>query len=304
MEADETSHESRATRDEPRKTGTREWAELTRNIQMGCEHDCRYCYARWNAVTRYKLCSREQWREPHIFSERVDARYHKLEGVVMVSSTHDVTMRNANECLVVLRKLLEAGNEVLIVSKPDWNVIQLVMEALKYWQSQVMFRFTIGSSFDNVLKFWEPGAPNFESRIKSLSCAFLEGWRTSVSCEPYLDCHPAHIVALYKCCAPFLSRDPAGGMWFGMLRHWNSRVDLAGATEQEIKLYVEPLRAAQSDAFVRLLVKELDGKPHVRWKDSIQEVIERQPQISLATESTEDTEDTEKGSVDAQELHQ
>lgn len=287
MEADETSHESRATRDEPRKTGTREWAAINVNIQTGCEHDCRYCYARWNAVTRYKWCTRQQWCEPKIDSARVDKDYGRYEGRVMFPSAHDVTMRNANECLVVLRKLLEAGNEVLIVSKPDWNVIQLVMEALKYWQSQVMFRVTIGSCFDNVLKFWEPGAPNFDSRIKSLCCSFLEGWRTSVSCEPYLDCHPAHVVALYEQCAPFLSRDPAGGMWFGMLRHWNSRVDLAGATEQEINLYVEPLRAAQSDAFVHLLVKELDGKPHVRWKDSIQEVIDKDRASSLVSRDSQ-----------------
>jgi hypothetical protein len=244
-----------------------------------------------------------EWNTPHIRTAEVAKQRRKLDGVIMFQGASDITHRNASECLVVLRKLLEAGNEVLIVSKPAWNVVQLMMESLKYWQSQVMFRFTIGSSFDNVLKFWEPGAPNFESRIKSLSCAFLEGWRTSVSCEPYLDCHPAHIVALYEQCAPFLSRDPAGGMWFGMLRHWNSRVDLAGATEQQIKLYVEPLRVAQGDAFVRLLVKELDGKPHVRWKDSIREMIERQPQRYLATEGTEITEITEKGSTDAQELH-
>ena len=37
-----------------RKTGTREWAESNYNIGIGCSHDCRYCYARTNAV-RYKL---------------------------------------------------------------------------------------------------------------------------------------------------------------------------------------------------------------------------------------------------------
>jgi hypothetical protein len=273
-----------------RRTGAREagWGDGgTINIQRGCEHGCRYCYARWNAVTRRKRCTRGQWCEPKIDSTRVDKEYGRYKGRVMFPSTHDSTQRNASECLVVLRKLLEAGNEVLIVSKPAWNVVQLVMESLKYWQRQVMFRFTIGSSFDNVLRFWEPGAPNFDSRIKSLSCTFLEGWRTSVSCEPYLDCHPAQIVALYEQCAPFLSCDPAGGMWFGKLRHWKSRVDLSGASEQEIKLYVEPLRAAQGDAFVRMLVKELDGRLHVRWKDSIQEVIEKDRASSLVSRDSQ-----------------
>lgn len=280
----------------PRLSGTREWAAHTINIQQGCEHDCRYCYARYDAVTRYKRCTREQWREPTIFAARVDTNYRRLKGRVMFSSTHDITQRNIAECLTVLHKLLEAGNEVLIVSKPDYDVVALLVEALKKYQHRVAFRFTIGSVSDDVLKFWEPGAPNFESRRKSLMCAFMEGYCTSVSCEPYLDAFPQHV---FEACYDYISyserQNGAGGFWIGKLRHWGSRVDLTGVTDEEIKLYVDPLKVAQGDDFVRGLVHMLDGRRFIRWKDSIREVIERQPQSTekiLATESTEDTEDS------------
>ncbi len=34
-------------------TGTQEWAASNVNIQDGCEHDCRYCYAKTMAI-RFK----------------------------------------------------------------------------------------------------------------------------------------------------------------------------------------------------------------------------------------------------------
>ena len=274
------NHKSQIANHKSHATGAREWVEKTINIQLGCEHDCLYCYARNDAITRFfhrTHCTREGWRSPIIDAVRVDKEYPLYQGRVMFPSTHDITMRNANECLVVLRKLLEAGNEVLIVSKPSMNVTALLVEALKRWQHRVAFRFTIGSVSDNVLSFWEPGAPNFENRIKSLSCAYFEGYCTSVSCEPYLDEFAPDV---YQACCDYISRSPfdggAGGFWIGKLRRWESRVDLTGATDEQIAQYVEPLKAAQTDAFVKAIVGHLDGRKYIRWKDSIREVIEKE----------------------------
>jgi len=309
MEADlaKDNRKSQIANHKSRPTGAREdgWGEGgTVNIQTGCEHDCRYCYARHDAVHRWHRCTRTAWAEPVIDAGRVDQEYPRFKGRVMFPSTHDITMRNASECLVVLRKLLEAGNEVLIVSKPSMNVTALLVEALKRWQHHVAFRFTIGSASDNVLSFWEPGAPNFENRIKSLSCAYYEGYCTSVSCEPYLDEFAPDV---YQACCAYLSRPPfdrgAGGFWIGKLRRWDSRVDLSGATDEQIEQYVEPLRAAQGDEFIRAMVGHLSGRPFIRWKDSIREVIEKPPQRISATDavpsfSREDTEENGLREID------
>ncbi len=85
------------------KTGTKEWAEVNINIQNGCEHNCRYCYARHNAVKRFKTLTARQWANPVINQKKVDAKYPKHQGTVMFPSSHDITERNLAEYLCVLR---------------------------------------------------------------------------------------------------------------------------------------------------------------------------------------------------------
>jgi DNA repair photolyase len=41
-------------------TGTQEWAASNVNIQDGCEHDCRYCYAKTMAI-RFKRATAKSW---------------------------------------------------------------------------------------------------------------------------------------------------------------------------------------------------------------------------------------------------
>ncbi len=254
-----------------RPSGTKEWAEVNINIQTGCEHDCRYCYARADAVTRFKRCTRAAWSMPVINAAKVDRQYPKFDKQpVMLPSTHDITPANINECLVVLRKLLEAGNEVLIVSKPTLVCVKLMAEVLRPWRSQILFRFTIGSVSEDILHFWEPGATSFSERLEGLKHCYNKGYATSVSCEPYLDPFPQHV---YIACEPYVT----DSFWIGKLRHWDCRVDLAGATDDQIAQYAERLRNAQSDTFVLALVRELRGRRCIRWKDSILKVIDPAP---------------------------
>jgi hypothetical protein len=248
------------------KTGTKEWAQTNVNFQEGCEHDCRYCFARGDAVGRWKRCTAEQWRHPVINQAKVDKHRGKYPGVVMFPSTHDVTPLNFSEYLTVLRRLLDAGNQVLVVSKPHWQCITVLCEAYQEYKSQIMFRFTIGSMDDAVLGFWEPNAPNFAERLSCLEYAFHKGFRTSVSCEPYLD---PYVVYTYTACKPFIT----DSFWVGMLRHFERRVDLTGATAEQIEKFVKPLKAAQGLDVVKGIHRLLDGQPFIHWKDSIREAL-------------------------------
>lgn len=244
-----------------KKTGTREWSDDSVNIQRGCEHDCRYCYARYAAVTWYKRCTREQWREPVINNKKVDCHYGKRKGVVMFPTTHDITPRNISEYLCVLRKLLDAGNQVLIVSKPHWSCIASICDHYYQYWGQIEFRFTIGSANDEVLRFWEPGAPGFAERLACLEYAHRCGYKTSVSCEPYLD---GCVATTMEKVTPYL----AGSFWIGTLREFDKRVDRTNG-EARIRL----LKAAQTDDAVKALYAQLKDHPLVRWKDSIREII-------------------------------
>ncbi len=254
-----------------KKTGTREWAVTNVNIQLGCENGCRYCYARHNAVKFRKWCTAEQWLDPVIVLSRVTRSYLKRDGVVMYPSTHDITSRNLSESICVLRKLLKAGNKVLLVSKPRYNCISTICDELLEYRNRLMFRFTIGSLDDCVLKFWEPDAPTFDERKHCLIFAWTWRFHTSVSCEPYLDCEVDKIANLLELLKPYVTDD----FWIGKLRHFTRRVVLEGATAEDIERFVKPLQAAQSDEFVLGLCQRLNRERLVVWKDSIQEVIKK-----------------------------
>jgi hypothetical protein len=248
------------------KTGTREWSEHSFNIQRGCEHGCRYCYARYNAVDRFKRCSLQDWARPIINQKKVDKKTGRYDGIVMFPTQHDITPKNISECLCVLHKLLDAGNRVLIVSKPHWECITVICEALGEYRWQLMFRFTIGSKDDEVLKFWEPNAPGFKERLACLKYAYFRRYITSVSCEPYLD---ADVVNLFLWVKPYIT----DSFWIGKLRDFERRVDTSGITPEQDEKFVRPMKAAQTDESVRKIYDQLNTEKLVKWKDSVRKVI-------------------------------
>jgi len=189
----------------------------------------------------------------------------------MFPSTHDITPKNLSECLVVINRLLDAGNKVLIVSKPQWCCITVICESIKvnfpnFWQNKVTFRFTTGSTSDAVLKFWEPNAPGFTERWACLKYAYEAGFDTSVSCEPYLDAHPEYVYAATES----LVTDK---IWVGMLRDFDNRVVMDSVTLSEKAVYVKPLKALQNPMFVKTIYNNMKELPKIEWKDSIREVL-------------------------------
>lgn len=250
-----------------KKTGTKEWSDRSLNIQRGCENNCRYCYARHNAVTRFKQCNAEQWKLPCIDNKKVDKNYRThYEGVTMFPTTHDITSANLSQCMCVLRKQLDLGNKMLIVTKPRWDCISVICEAFLEYQDLIEFRFTVGSTDNSILEFWEPEAPNFQERLSCLQYAHRAGYKTSVSCEPYLD---AHVAYTYEACKEWIT----DSFWIGKLRGFNSRVKLDDATDTQISRYVDPLKAAMQDSVVKQIHSVLDGQRFIKWKDSIADVM-------------------------------
>ncbi len=251
------------------RSGTREWATKTVNIAQGCEHNCRYCYARYSAVSRFgTVASADDWPDMQVVQKRADRHHGKYNGVVMFPSTHDITPSILPQCLTVLRKLLEAGNQVLIVSKPHLECIQAICEAFERYKQQIQFRFSIGSASDDVLKFWEPNAPSFGERSECLVHAHHKGFATSISAEPFLDAMVRH---LYRMLQHWIT----DSFWIGKLNDFEHRVDMSQMSELEKDIYVQPLLEAQTDEAIRRLYADMNGLPFVRWKDSIREVIEK-----------------------------
>ncbi|WP_018607164.1 radical SAM protein [Uliginosibacterium gangwonense] len=245
-------------------SGTLEWADHNENIQRGCSHNCKYCFAAANAH-RFKTLARVNWHTESLTANAERTKYPKRHGVIMFPSAHDITPGNLDACTRFLKLMLDAGNQVLIVSKPHTACIAHLVAELATYRNQVMFRFTQGTMDAEVARFWEPGAPAPEERLEALRLAHGAGFRTSVSAEPLLgglDTARAVLDAV----RPFVTDT----VWIGKLNRPRNRVDMK---LPQNCLAIEAMEAEQSDANILALYAALQGDPLVRWKDSIMHVV-------------------------------
>jgi DNA repair photolyase len=246
-------------------SGTGEWATHVVNIQVGCSNDCSYGYCKSSAI-RWAKCTAEEWKNPVINQKLVNKKRSKLEGTVMYPSQHDILPSNINESITVLKNLLTAGNRVLIVSKPHLECVEKMCDELAPWKSQILFRFTIGSANDEILKRWEPGAPNFKERVKSLIYAFESGFETSVSCEPMLDKHISKVVDA-------TSNYVTDAIWLGKPNKIVARVKMNNPGDDHWEALAKDLEALFDDDYIWRLYGMYKDNSKIRWKDSIKEVV-------------------------------
>ena len=248
-----------------RISGTKEWAPINRNWQTGCEHGCLYCYAFSNACRFKRVLTREQWLVPYPSMRALTEKPRKLAGRIMMPTTHDITPSNIETAETYLRKWLAIGNEFLIVSKPHLACITRLTFNLAEFKDQITFRFSIGSTDDKTLKFWEPGAPDFQERFECLQHAFRVGYKTSVSCEPFLD---GTIDDLVAAVAPWVTDT----IWIGKMNKPGQRVDKRGWGEPEYRM-LQAVMDVQTDAAIKALFERQKANQKVRWKESIKQVV-------------------------------
>jgi DNA repair photolyase len=245
--------------------GTKEWASSNYNLQFGCENNCRYCYARAMAC-RHKKITALDWHKPVLRQGIQEHKFGKRKGTIMFPTTHDITKSNIDQAIHVLRGMLQAGNKVLIVSKPVPELIDRICTECQPYQDQILFRFTIGSTNDTVLKFWEPEAPTFKQRLKALQIAFAKGFQTSVSMEPFLDDHPEAVVAAVRPCV-------TDAIWLGKANMLIERLKMNGEWNDFTANEAANIAQFQSDEKVKALYERYKDDPKIKWKESIKKVV-------------------------------
>lgn len=246
-------------------SGTQEWAASNVNIQDGCEHDCLYCYAKTMAI-RFKRATPASWKMPRIRQHDLDRGFTRRSGRIMFPTAHDITDQNIDECLAVIGRMLAAGNDLLIVSKPRLSCVKRLCDELAPYRAQLVFRFSIGSTDDAVLSFWEPGAPGFKDRLASLKTACLRDFQTSVSGEPMLDGNPDALIAAVH---PFVT----DSIWLGKVNRLRQILQFNCPRNAEAVRRGEALLASQSDAAIRALYARHRQDTKIKWKDSIKTVV-------------------------------
>jgi DNA repair photolyase len=251
--------------------GTREWADRSCNICIGCEHGCLYCYAkaqrcRFDAPLRAPGNWQKQRLNPNI------QRFGELRpvGVVMFPTSHDLTPQFLPEALATIKNLLQ-NNEVLVVTKPHLSVVKALCKELGAHRHRILFRFTIGSLDQDLCAFWEPGAPSPGERIAALEHAQAKGYSTSISIEPMLDSvdHTCELVARVT---PFVTDT----IWIGKMQRVPQKLN---AHIPDFSAAREKIRQRQTNAEIQRLVFKLANHSKVRWKDSIQAVLAKPPAL-------------------------
>ncbi len=239
-------------------SGTKEWADININCVNGCANNCRYCYAKMIAK-RFGRSTEDTWKNMEVRPQDVNKKYSKYEGRVMFPSSHDIVdiPEVKDACFTVLEKLLEANNEVLVTSKPSLSVTKDIVSKFKKYKSQIQFRFTITSKDNEILSFWEPNAPSYEERLESLIMAYKEGFKTSVSVEPYLDNEPQLLV---HDIAPYVTES----IWIGPMNY----IPRNKIPKKDQPMY-EDIRGKIVVSKLKEIYADLKDLPKIRFKDSM-----------------------------------
>ncbi len=252
-----------------RLTGTKEWSDVSANCVLGCTHRCRYCYARAIALRFNRITDPGAWGTTYNGGNlKALAKRWKNVGTVMFPTTHDITPEFLGPCLTMIGNILDAGNRILIVSKPHLECIAAICKRFGSERDRITFRFSIGSADSGPLWAWEPGAPGFVSREDCLVHAFVRGFETSVSCEPLLvpggRRHAEKVRYLFDRLEPHVTDT----IWIGKLNQIDQRV--IPGTDPAL---IAGVKAGQTDEAVRRVYEALRHEPKVRWKDSYQMVL-------------------------------
>jgi DNA repair photolyase len=252
-------------------TGFKEWTSKSINICRGCPNDCKYCFAKSMAY-KFKQVEEGQWNNEIIRQNDVDKKYKLYKGTIGFPTSHDITPTNIDAYVQVLKKLLDFKNEMLIVSKPNLECIKRICDETADYKDKILFRFSIGSSNDNILRFWDTNAPLYEERKESLKYAFDNGFQTSVSMEPLLD--SANVVATVADLVDYVT----DFIWIGKMNYTKSLKKKAEVNnDQPLIEAIKVIEDGQTDEKIKAIYADFQKSPElfkkIKWKDSFKKVL-------------------------------
>lgn len=186
----------------------------------------------------------------------------------MFPTSHDITPPNLEHAAYYLRKLLSAGNDVLLVTKPHFEVAENICKNFTSYKNQLLLRYTIGAADSDILKFWEPNAPAFSERYNSLKHSFEMGFNTSVSIEPMLDSIDK-IIGLTNSLIPLVT----DAVWIGKPNFLIRRLGTNEETSPEVIERARQLDNWYSDSEIHRIYETFADNPKVKWKESIKKVV-------------------------------
>ena len=162
--------------------GVQQWADESYNFMdkgLRCPNRCLYCYM--NPINHH--FGRDEYEDTivdgvlnfRVNKAKVDKGWRNVKSgvkqkTIMMPSSHDIFMEGggAEAFCVIATKMIKAGHFVLCVSKPRLDVIRYICDKMEGFKDKFMFRFTIPTNDNDLIKQWETQAPSFEERFESL----------------------------------------------------------------------------------------------------------------------------------------
>lgn len=237
----------------------RQWADDSINFISGCGNDCMYCSI-CSMMKFFHGHDPNNWKNEVIRQKDLDKKIKKYPKMVMFPSSHDIRPIHLKESIQILEKILLAGNDVLIVSKPNMECISKICETFTDYKNRILFRFTIGSTDSKVLRYWETNAPSFEERFECLQLAFTSGYQTSVSSEPLMDPNVDELVSKLS---PFITES----IWIGPAQQLIRRLKSNGYKNEETLENARKMIDWQfNPTFIRHLYDTYKDNSMIRWK--------------------------------------
>jgi DNA repair photolyase len=215
------------------------------DLVLGCVSNCRYCFSKTNKI-RKGLKTSENWKDEVLIGRTIGDSYPRQTKQVMYPASHNLSPTFLNPSLTFIEQILKGGNSLFVVCKPYFPVIQRIVTEFKTFLPKITFSFTITSVDESTLRFWEPGAPDFEERLESLKYARSAGFRANVFCQPILDEDPA---SLFEKVSRIASQIRVGKFHFPI---W--RLQMNGETNPEAFGRARDLERAQDDRWVNDLL--------------------------------------------------
>jgi uncharacterized Fe-S cluster-containing radical SAM superfamily protein len=237
--------------------GTHQWSDATYNIMQSstnCANDCAYCYVK-GIKHRFQSADLEDL-EMRMDTKKVTKRWAKVRAqpkLIMFPSSHDIFPSFVDDYILVAKKILAAGHDLLLVSKPRLECMDRISAALTAAErDHVVFRLTITSCHNEDFAEWEHMAPLFAERLAALRLLHERGFKTSVSAEPCLS-DPRELVPLVD---EFVSEE----IWIG---------EMSG-----MPIARHPKLAALYSNW-RPIIADLRSNPKIHWKNSVMERVLR-----------------------------
>lgn len=255
-------------------TGLFQWVDQYIILAKNCPNGCVYCYAMIKEVFRFKRRTYEEFRNYELIKPmirfkdgRSTTKIEKIEDWIMFPGTHDIFPAILDISLDYIKRHLEIGNKLLIVSKPDCEVIQAITRECENFKDQILFRFTMTSQNEGLLDYFEPNAPSFSERLDILKYCYHKKFQTSVSIEPFLEKDPIPLikkVALYC----------TDSIWVGMM------TKIAYIKRSISPQMYEYLMKITSEKNLFSIIRNIDKLPsHIKdkvyFKDSFNPILER-----------------------------